>query len=120
MGDACDFDDDNDSVLDSSDFCPLENALGLDANLDGCKDTLAKLINTTQGMNLQQGISSSLLAKLEGAQSVLNSGNPNLHQTAINKINSFKNEVEAQRGQFIINEQADLLIAMANNVIAQI
>ena len=76
--------------------------------------------DTTQGMNLQQGISSSLLAKLEGAQSVLNSGNPNSHQTAINKINSFKNEVEAQRGQFITNGQANLLIAMANNIIAQL
>src|SRR3989344_9418992 len=124
-GDSCSMfceleDNDDDGVIDINDLCPLDSSENLDANLDGCKDTLDVLINTTQGMNLQQGISSSLLAKLEGAQSVLNSGNPNSHQTAINKINSFKNEVEAQRGQFITNGQANLLIAMANNVIAQI
>lgn len=38
LGDLCDPDDDNDNVLNSPDQCRLENALGQDANQDGCID----------------------------------------------------------------------------------
>ena len=113
-------DSDGDGILDDVDNCPLENATGLDANFDGCKDTIDALINVTKSLNLKQGIENSLDAKLQNAKDALNAKNANQRQDAINKLQAFINEVDAQRNKSITNEQANLLIAMTNNVILQI
>lgn len=120
LGDVCDPDDDNDGVLDVDDSCPLEDATGLDVNLDGCIDTIEALITETQNFNLKQGISNSLDAKLQNTKDALEAKNAGKRQDAINKLESFINAVEAQRNKAITNEQANLLIAMTNNIIAQI
>jgi hypothetical protein len=61
------------------------------------------------------GIVVSLDAKLDAAQRSIDKGN--IH-TAINQLNAFINEVEAQRGQKITPYGADLMIDDAELVIA--
>ncbi len=113
-------DTDGDGVLDIDDLCPLENATGLDANQDGCKDTIESLINKTKELNLKQGISNSLDAKLQNTKDALEAKNAGKRQDAINKLEAFINAVEGQRNKAITNEQADLLIAMKNNIVTQL
>lgn len=121
MGDACDDpDSDGDGILDVDDLCPHENPQGYDADLDGCIDTIDDLISIVFDMNLQRGIANSLDSKLQNAKSAmvdLDNGNIG---GAINKLEAFINEVEAQRGKEVSDEQAELLILMARNVISLI
>lgn len=79
--------------------------------------TIPDLINTTQAMNLKQGIENSLDVKLQAAQDALNAQDHGLHQTAVNKLEAFINEVEAQRGKAISNNQANELHTFATNII---
>lgn len=79
--------------------------------------TIPDLINTTQAMNLQQGIENSLDTKLQAAQDALNAQDNGLNQTAINKLEAFINEVEAQRGKALSNNQANELHSFATNLI---
>ncbi|MHC4533129.1 MAG: FIMAH domain-containing protein [Planctomycetota bacterium] len=78
------------------------------------------LINTVEGMNLQQGIDNSLDAKLDAAANALDDVNNNNDVAAINSLNSFINAVEAQRGSKLTDEQADTLIADAEAIIAML
>jgi parallel beta-helix repeat protein len=75
------------------------------------------LIDLVESMNLQQGIDNSLDAKLTSALDALEALNADKRNDAINKINAFINEVEAQREKKLTNEQADLLIAAAQEII---
>jgi len=61
------------------------------------------------------GIVNSLDAKLDAAQKSIDKGNIN---TAINQLNAFINEVEAQRDKKITPFGADLMIADAQEIIA--
>ncbi len=79
--------------------------------------TIQDLIDKVQEMNLHQGIENSLDAKLQSAQEALNANNNGNSSTALNKLNSFINEVEAQRGNKISNSQADELHYFASNLI---
>jgi hypothetical protein len=75
------------------------------------------LTGTVIELNLQQGISNSLDAKLQTALSALDDVNANNDVAAINSLNAFINAVEAQRGNKITNEEADTLIAAAQAII---
>ncbi len=99
-------DNDADRVIDGLDQCPLENALGFDIDSDGCIDDIDGLIELVQSFGFNNGLETSLEAKLNIA-----SGNIN---QAINNLQAFKNAVEAHRGASISNDQADLLIAYAD------
>jgi len=110
-------DSDGDGIPDIDDACPFENPEGKDADGDGCIDTIESLINVTEGLNLQQGISNSLDAKLQKAQDALIDLNENNDQSAIKKLEALVKEVEAQSGNLLTIEQADLLIAMVNNIL---
>ncbi len=79
---------------------------------------LQGLINTVQSLNLQQGIENSLDKKLENAQASLASIKANNRQDAINKLQAFVNECQAQRGVHLTIAQADQLIKEANQIIA--
>ena len=79
--------------------------------------TIADLINNVQAMNLQQGIENSLDAKLTSAQDALNAQDNGQISIAVNKLNAFINEVEAQRGNKLTDAQADELITYAQNLI---
>lgn len=139
-GDVCDPDDDNDgltdeqeavlgtdplnpdtdgdTVGDASDSCPLEDATGLDADRNGCIDSVTGLPDVLDTL-VDEGvvdaqIAHALLTKIESAQATLTRDNI---CTAINQIGAFQNQVNAQRGNKISDESADLLIAYANNII---
>lgn len=78
------------------------------------------LINQIVSLNLHNGISNSLIAKLISAEEVLSDINQNNDIGAVNKINALINAVEAQRGNKIDNEDADLLINAAQEIITHL
>jgi 2',3'-cyclic-nucleotide 2'-phosphodiesterase (5'-nucleotidase family) len=71
----------------------------------------------SEGKIDNQGIANSLTKKVENAQKSLEKGKPD---TAINQLNAFINEVQAQSGKHITTEAANLLIADAQWVIAHL
>ena len=64
-----------------------------------------------------QGITNSLLAKLDAAQAALDRGQT---KTAVNNLNAFVRAVEAQDGKHIVSPHATHLAMHANQVIAAI
>jgi len=78
------------------------------------------LIGLVASYNLQQGIDNSLDAKLEAAVKALEDVNANNDASAVNKLQAFINEAEAQRGNKLTIEQADELIAKAQVIIAML
>ncbi len=81
------------------------------------EEAIEDLIDDIENMNLHHGLENSLVKKLENALKSLENGNDG---AAINQLNAFINEVEAQRGNKLTNEQADELIAAAEAIIASI
>ena len=80
-------------------------------------DLINQLVNAVLSMNVRQGISNSLDAKLESALNALDDLNENNDTSAINSLNAFINAVEAQSGKEISEVDADILIALANVII---
>ena len=78
---------------------------------------IGDLVDTVTAMNLQQGIDNSLDAKLDAALGALEDANQNNDASAVNKLQAFINEVEAQRDNKITNEQADELHDAAQAII---
>jgi len=68
-------------------------------------------------MNLPSGIENSITSKLDNAIQSLENGQDN---AAVNKIEAFIKQVEAQRGKKLTNEQADFLIEYAQAIIDNI
>jgi len=75
------------------------------------------LVLLVEEIDLQQGIERSLDAKLDAALQALDDLNENNDVSAINKLQAFINEVEAQRDNKISTEQADALVAVAQAII---
>ena len=75
------------------------------------------LIGQVEALNLQNGISNSLDAKLANAVKAHDNVNQNNHIAAINKLQAFINEVEAQSRNHIPNGRTDALIATAQQLI---
>jgi hypothetical protein len=89
-------------------------------NATGLLDPVELLLDLTQDiidLNLQQGISNSLDGKLDAAMKALDDINANNDVAAVNALEAIINAVEAQRGKQITNEQADELIAAAQEII---
>lgn len=78
---------------------------------------IQNLIDTVLSLNLQQGITNSLDAKLETALSALDDVNTNNDVAALNSLNALINAIEAQRGDKITGEEADDLIAAVQAII---
>ncbi len=117
IGDVCDPDDDNDGIPDEIDECPFENPQGFDADGDGCTDTFDDLPDLIRDLSLPQGIENSLISKVENALKSLENGNV---EAAMNQLQAFINQVEAQRGKKIPEEDADMLIQYALNIIQKL
>lgn len=112
---------DGDGIPDCHDLCPHEDATGIDADGDGCIDTLSGLNElierlVTEG-KIDEAIKVSLISQIENAQSIAEMGNI---LAAVRLLDAFISEVNAQRGKKITDEAADLLIAYANNIKAHI
>jgi PKD repeat protein len=72
------------------------------------------LIDDIEEMDLPPDFENSLIQKLNNAIQSFENGQPN---AAMHKLNAFINQVEAQRGKKITNEQADLLVNNAQQII---
>jgi hypothetical protein len=112
-------DTDGDGVPDDKDNCPDEDATGFDINGDGCIDSIPGLANTLEAL-VQEGVieeelQNSLLSKIKNAEKSVDKGNI---CTAINQLEAFKNQVNAQRGKKISDEAAGEIIAYTDSVIA--
>lgn len=79
------------------------------ASLHDCVEIMA-----AQGIITDQGIATSLLAKLNAAQAALNRGQPDV---AANIVEAFTQEVGAQTDMHILQPDADHLILHAELVI---
>ena len=78
---------------------------------------IVALASQVVSCNCQQGIENSLDTKLASALDALEDANANNDGAAVNKLEAFINEVEAQRGNKITDEQADALGAAAQAII---
>lgn len=78
---------------------------------------IQNLIDTVENLNLQHGIENSLVAKLNAAILEIQDNN---NAEAINSLQAFINEVNAQRGKKITGSEADILIAAAQAIISQL
>ncbi len=114
-------DADGDGVCGDVDQCPDEDATGLDADQDGCIDSLSGLAEIVQTLVIEgvidEQMENSLLSKIENAE---NSADKENICAAVNKMEALKSQVDAQRGKKISPEGADFVIAYADNVIAEL
>jgi len=86
-------------------------------SFDNSAGAIEALIAAVISLNLQQGITNSLDAKLGAALNALDDLNTNNDAAAINTLEAFINAVEAQRGKEISELDAHGLIQAAVNII---
>jgi hypothetical protein len=114
-------DTDGDTVIDGVDNCPLEDGTGFDADKDGCIDTLSGLSNIVETLTnkgvIAEELKISLLSKVESAEKSADKENT---CAAINKLEALINQTNAQRDNKISEKAADLIVAYANNLIAEL
>ncbi len=82
------------------------------ASLRACVQHAAEM-----GMIDNAGVATSLLAKLDAAQAALDRDGPNAHGTAVNLLEAFVNEVEAQAGKHVDAAHAEHMVMHARKVI---
>lgn len=75
------------------------------------------LLLMVENLELPENVTGSLASKLEAALDSLNSDREN---AATGQLNAFINQIEAQRGKKLTNEQADTLIATAQWILSSI
>jgi hypothetical protein len=106
-------------IYDVDDVCPTEDATGFDVNDDGCIDTVSDLLDAvstlvTEGV-VDQTMQNSLTSKINNAANLADTANI---CAAVNELGALKNQIEAQRGNKISNEAADVLINYTDSIIA--
>ncbi|HIK00994.1 TPA: PQQ-binding-like beta-propeller repeat protein, partial [archaeon] len=80
----------------------------------GVLEKIDALIDKVKSLDIDGGLKQSLLAKLNAARDAFLRGNI---KAAINQLEAFIDEVEAQRGKKIREADADMLISMAKEII---
>ncbi len=85
--------------------------------LDGCgpENLIGNLIAFVESVVLHGGIENALVSKLENALASFETGNAT---AAVNKLEAFKNQVEAQAGKKIDAGDAQRMLDAANAIIA--
>jgi len=78
---------------------------------------IGSLIELVRGFDLPGGIANSLVTKLENAQAALAAGDA---AAACELLRAFINETRAQSGKKLTTEQADEMIASAEQIRAAI
>ncbi len=120
LRDECDEDDDGDAVPDQDDACPFEYAGGMDADGDGCIDTMAgatALIDRFGAEEFPKNVRNSLAAKLRAAHQQASRGN---YCAAINVLAALQHHVRALGGKKVSHAAAEVITAYAHNLIAQL
>ena len=82
----------------------------------GAAAQLSNLIATVEAFNLQPGISNSLDAKLSAASDSLTAIESHNIATACNQFGAFVNAAQAQSGKMLTAQQANQLIAAAEQI----
>lgn len=80
-------------------------------------EAIQNLVDDVKALNLQQGLDNSLDVKLEAALKALDDIKQNNDTGAISTLRAFIQEVEAQRGKSLTDEQADQLINAAQAIV---
>jgi hypothetical protein len=78
---------------------------------------IIQVANEIEIMNLQRGIENSLDVKLENAMNALIALNSENREDATKKLTALLNEIEAQRGIHLADQQADELVAKIEQII---
>ena len=81
------------------------------------QELLEALLQTVIDLNLQQGIENSLDAKIDAVSKALDDLNENNDIASCNTLDAFINAVEAQRGGKISEDDADTLVAAAQQIL---
>lgn len=84
--------------------------------VNGASAQISNLINQVTSFNLKQGIQNSLDSKLQSVQASLADVNVGHITDACNQMAAFINETEAQSGKALTVDQANQLIAAANQI----
>jgi hypothetical protein len=94
-------------------------AADIEAAFTACRpvQTISDLIQQVAALGLSRGLKQSFLAKLGAAQRSLDNGR---NGTAVEQLQAFINEVEAQRGKALTNAAADAMVSSASGLIAVI
>lgn len=79
---------------------------------------IENLVVLVASCNLQQGIDNSLDSKLDAALGALEDANASNDASAVNKLQAFISEVQAQRNKKITDPQATALVTDAQAIIA--
>jgi hypothetical protein len=110
---------DNDGIPDATDVCPLEDARGFDADLNGCIDIISGLQQTIKNLPnevLSYRMKNLFILEIVYAQKALDRGQKRI---AISLLKIFIYEVQSQKGKTISKEAADMLIKYSNNIISR-
>lgn len=118
-------DTDGDGVVSIRDNCPLvANPDQADSDGDGVGDacepggqTVQNLIGKVKALGFPKGLQTSLVAKLQAAAESIDRGNK---KAASNQLKAFVNEVNARSGKGIAGQQAAELVAIAQQIIANL
>ncbi len=84
----------------------------------GAPELIQARVGSVMNLNLNQGISNSLDAKLAAVERAIVDANANNDAAAVNSVQAFINEVQTQSGRKIPQGDADALIAAVNEIIA--
>lgn len=102
-------------------ICGLTNSFSLfavgHAVPHPAQELIGQLIDDVSALNVRQGIANSLDAKLDRARNALDDFNANNNAAAVNAIAALVEEVQAQRGVQIAEEDADVLINLAIDIL---
>jgi len=82
--------------------------------------SLKDLIDLLCSFNLMHGINNSLDVKLQHAQDALCNLERQDFSRAVNLLEAFMQEVEAQRGKYVTDDQATQLVTLTERIIAAI
>jgi len=78
---------------------------------------LSELIDELEDLVEDGGLEESLSAKIGNALDALEDTNTANDGSAVNRVNAFKSQVEAQRGHMLTDAEATQLIGMANDIL---
>ena len=80
------------------------------------QQAIEQLIQIVNGLNLNKGLQTSLIASLNAALNSLTQNNPNSHVAACNQLNAFVNKVQSatQNGQFMTSQALQLMKSAEN------
>ena len=92
------------------------HAAGLAGKCGSATGLLTSLATFVQTLNLSNGISNSLDAKLQNALQALDDANAGNTGSACNRLGAFLNEVSAQAGKVLTTAQAAQLTILASQV----